>query len=95
MLLYFCIGSPSTNPRSQRYRLQFDVKPLPEIERIVVAEVRFVMSYNAPLQHDESIKVIVHDIVKPGQKGITKPILRYLLGNTNTSCFFLWFILKK
>lgn len=51
--------------------------PLPEQEQIKAAEVRFTMIDNAQWEREEFIHVFIHDIVKPGVKGLSKPILRY------------------
>lgn len=76
MSLYFFIGLPSNNSKSQRYRLQFDIKPFSAKEQVAAAEVRITMLYNTRLKTDEMIRVLMHDIVKPGKKGFSKPILR-------------------
>lgn len=75
-LLCFNVGSVPNNPKSRRYRLQFDIDPLPEQERVTAAEIRFTMLYNIILQHEEFIHVLIHDIVFPGTKGLSKPMLR-------------------
>lgn len=71
--IYNCLGSAPLNLKSQRYRLQFDVNNLPEPERVKAAEVRITMT---ELHNEEFIQVLLHDIVKPGAKGLSKPILR-------------------
>lgn len=73
-LFYFNKGSVPNNPKSRRYRLQFDINPLPEQERVKAAEVRFTVI--TELQRDEFIHVLIHDIIFPGTKGLSKPMLR-------------------
>ncbi|VVC32742.1 Transforming growth factor-beta, C-terminal,Cystine-knot cytokine,TGF-beta [Cinara cedri] len=75
---YTNTGSPPINSKSQRYRLQFDIQPLPEREQVTAAEVRITMFYKARLEDDEFIHVLVHDIIEPGIKGFSKPILRLI-----------------
>jgi len=74
---YIFIGSAPINAKSKRYRLQFDIDSIPEREQVKAAEVRFTMIYDTILRNEEFIHVIIHDIVQPGAKGISKPILRY------------------
>lgn len=64
------------NLKSQRYRLQFDVNNLPELERVKAAEVRITMTFSTELKNEEFVQILLHDIVKPGAKGLSKPILR-------------------
>lgn len=64
------------NSKSQRYRLQFDVDPLPERERVKAAEVRFKIIFDKKLQNDEIVHILIHDIIKPGTIGQSEPILR-------------------
>jgi len=71
------IGSAPINAKSKRYRLLFDIDSIPEGDQVKAAEVRFTMIYDTILRNEEIIHVIVHDIVQPGVKGISKPILRY------------------
>jgi len=71
------IGSAPINPKSKKYRLQFDIDSIPERDQVKAAEVRFTMINNTILRNEEFIHVIIHDIVQPGVKGISKPILRY------------------
>jgi len=59
-----------------KYRLQFDIDSMPEKHQIKAAEVRFTMKFDQVLRNEEFIHVILHDIVQPGEKGISKPILR-------------------
>lgn len=46
---------------------------MPEPERVKAAEVRITMT---DVHNEEFIQVLLHDIVKPGAKGLSKPILR-------------------
>lgn len=69
-------GSVPVNVESKKYRLQFDIDSLPENEQVQAAEVRFTMYYNRKLHDDEFVHVLIHDIVQPGKKGVSKPILR-------------------
>ncbi|XP_022167435.1 protein decapentaplegic-like [Myzus persicae] len=71
-------GSAPNSAKSKRYRLQFDIDSIPEGDQIKAAEVRFTMIHDTMLHNEEIIHVIVHDIVQPGVKGITKPILRII-----------------
>ncbi|XP_050524258.1 protein decapentaplegic-like [Daktulosphaira vitifoliae] len=73
---YIDKGSMPSNPKSQKYRLQFDIKPLPENELVKAAELRLnivdnYLNYNY-------IHVLIHDIIQPGVKGQSKPILRLM-----------------
>lgn len=77
ILLYTYLGSIPNNLKSQRFRLQFEINVLPEREQVRAAEVQFTMIYKKELKYEESIQVLIHDIVKPGIKGLSKPILRY------------------
>lgn len=70
-------GSAPINSKSQKYRLQFQIDLLPEQEQVKAAEIRFTMVDNTLRERDEFIHVLVHDIIKPGVKGLSKPILRY------------------
>jgi len=77
IIIFILIGSPGlVNSKSQKYRLQFDINSLPEEEQVKAAEVRFTMLYNEKSQDTESIHLFIHDIVQPGIKGLSKPILR-------------------
>jgi len=78
VITFFCLGSAPNNTKSQKYRLQFDISPLPEREKVKAAEVRFTMFNNTELQDDEFIQILIHDIIRPGRKGQSKPILRYI-----------------
>ncbi|XP_060864899.1 protein decapentaplegic-like [Metopolophium dirhodum] len=71
-------GSAPINAKSKKYRLQFDIDSIPEREQVKAAEVRFTMIYDTILRNEEFIHVIIHDIVQPGAKGISKPILRII-----------------
>uniref|UniRef100_A0A2S2N9B1 Protein decapentaplegic n=2 Tax=Schizaphis graminum TaxID=13262 RepID=A0A2S2N9B1_SCHGA len=71
-------GSAPINAKSKKYRLQFDIDSLPEGDQVKAAEVRFTMKYDQVLRNEESIHVIIHDIIKPGTKGLSKPVLRVI-----------------
>jgi len=73
---YIFIGSAPNSSKSKKYRLQFDIDSIPEREQFKAAEVRFTMTYDTELRNEEFIHVLIHDIVQPGSKGLSKPILR-------------------
>jgi len=73
---YICIGSAPTNAKSKKYRLEFDIDSLPEQDQIKAAEVRFTMKYDEVLRNEETIYIVIHDIIQPGKKGLSKPVLR-------------------
>ncbi|XP_026818593.1 protein decapentaplegic-like [Rhopalosiphum maidis] len=75
---YYNKGSAPLNAKSKKYRLQFDIDFIPEKEQIKAAEVRFTMLYDKVLQNEEFIHVIMHDIIQPGTKGLSKPVLRII-----------------
>ncbi|XP_050424178.1 protein decapentaplegic-like [Adelges cooleyi] len=69
-------GSTPLNAKSQKYRLQFDIKPLPNNELVKAAEVR--LSYIDTYLTYDYVHILIHDIVQPGIKGQSKPILRLM-----------------
>ncbi|KAF0751023.1 protein decapentaplegic-like, partial [Aphis craccivora] len=71
-------GSAPNSSKSKKYRLQFDIDSIPEREQFKAAEVRFTMTYDTELRNEEFIHVLIHDIVQPGSKGLSKPILRII-----------------
>ncbi|KAL1463233.1 hypothetical protein WDU94_015006 [Cyamophila willieti] len=60
-----------------KFRLHFDVTSLPERERVQSAELRLSrpMEYEAD-KRDTIQRILVKDILQPGIKGISKPVLR-------------------
>lgn len=65
-------------PRNDRFRLHFDVSSVPEGEKLTAAELRLS---SLPVERRDtrevhSQRVSVSDIVRPGVKGQSKPILR-------------------
>lgn len=65
------------NSKSKKYRLLFDIDRLSKKEQVKAAEVRLAMLHNTKLgSAAESIHVLLHDIVQPGIKGLSPPILR-------------------
>ncbi|KAL5236686.1 hypothetical protein ACI65C_004096 [Semiaphis heraclei] len=76
--IYHNKGSAPIKTKSKKYRLQFDIDSIPEREQVKAAEVRFTMKYDQELRNDEFIHVVLHDIVQPGTKGLSKPILRII-----------------
>jgi len=73
---FIVIGPAPIKAKAKKYRLQFDINSIPENHQIKAAEVRFPMKYDQALGNEEFIHVILHDIVQPGEKGLSKPILR-------------------
>ncbi|CAH1710548.1 unnamed protein product [Aphis gossypii] len=71
-------GSAPNSSKSKKYRLQFDIDSIPEREQFKAAEVRFTMIYDTEFRNEEFIHVLIHDIVQPGAKGLSKPILRII-----------------
>ncbi|XP_015373191.1 PREDICTED: protein decapentaplegic-like [Diuraphis noxia] len=71
-------GSAPIKVKTKKYRVQFDIDSIPEREQVKAAEVRFTMKYDQVLQNGEIIHVILHDIIQPGIKGLSKPILRII-----------------
>lgn len=70
--------SEPKNPKCRKYRLQFAVDPLPEGEWLTAAELRLTPSRDLPVGHPGRVQVLVHDIVQPGVRGVSKPVLRLL-----------------
>ncbi|KAI5745817.1 hypothetical protein M8J76_014401 [Diaphorina citri] len=60
-----------------KFRLHFDVTSLPDTERVQSAELRLSrpMNYEED-KHEQIQRIIVKDILQPGIKGISKPVLR-------------------
>jgi len=54
------------------------VDPLPEGEWLTAAELRLTPSRDRPAEHPGRVQVLVHDIVQPGVRGVSKPVLRLL-----------------
>ncbi|CAH1731474.1 unnamed protein product [Aphis gossypii] len=75
---YYNKRSAPTNAKSKKYRLEFDIDSLPEQDQIKAAEVRFTMKYDEVLRNEETIYIVIHDIIQPGKKGLSKPILRII-----------------
>jgi len=73
---YIFIGLAPTKAKPKKYRLQFDIDSIPERDQVKAAEIRLTMLDGTLLRNEEFIHVIIHDIVQPGTKGISKPILR-------------------
>jgi len=73
---YIIIGSAPIKAKTKKYRVQFDIDSIPERDQVKAAEVRFTMKYDKVLRNGEIIHVILHDIIQPGSKGLSKPILR-------------------
>ncbi|XP_022180489.1 protein decapentaplegic-like [Myzus persicae] len=77
MTTHFPLSGPAPiKAKSKKYRLQFDIDSIPKQYRVKAAEVHFTMKYDQILRNGEIIHVVLHDIVKPGVKGLSKPILR-------------------
>ncbi|XP_022170419.1 protein decapentaplegic-like [Myzus persicae] len=76
--IYHNKGSAPLKAKAKKYRLQFDIDSIPEREQVKSAEVRFTMKYDQALQNEEFIHVVLHDIIQPGTKGLSKPILRII-----------------
>lgn len=70
--------SEPKNPKCRKYRLQFAVDPLPEGEWLTAAELRLTPLRDLPVGHPGRVQVLVHDIVQPGVRGVSKPVLRLL-----------------
>lgn len=77
LFLSFAESEPK-NPKCRKYRLQFAVDPLPEGEWLTAAELRLTPSRLRPAGHPGRVQVLVHDIVQPGVRGVSKPVLRLL-----------------
>ncbi|XP_060851059.1 protein decapentaplegic-like [Rhopalosiphum padi] len=65
-------------PKCRKYRLQFAVDPLPDGEWLTAAELRLTPTRHRPAGHPGRVQVLVHDIVQPGVRGVSKPVLRLL-----------------
>ncbi|XP_008187346.1 protein decapentaplegic-like [Acyrthosiphon pisum] len=76
--IYSNKGSSPIKAKAKKYRLQFDIDSIPEQHQVKAAEVRFKMKYDQVLRNGEFIHVILHDIVQPGEKGLSKPVLRII-----------------
>lgn len=63
-------------PRNDRFRLFFNVSSVPESERLTAAELRLSTLPKERRDDFQPQTVLVHDIVRPGVKGKTKPFLR-------------------
>ncbi|XP_025425401.1 protein decapentaplegic-like isoform X2 [Sipha flava] len=70
--------SEPKNPKCRKYRLQFAVDPLPEGEWLTAAELRLTPLRDRPAGQPGRVQVLVHDIVQPGVRGVSKPVLRLL-----------------
>ncbi|XP_050525855.1 protein decapentaplegic-like [Daktulosphaira vitifoliae] len=70
--------SEPKNPKCRKYRMQFAVDPLPEGEWLTAAELRLTPLRNRPSGHPTRVQVLIHDIVQPGVRGVSKPVLRLL-----------------
>lgn len=84
LVSYWCISrivteSEPKNPKCRKYRTQFAVDPLPEGEWLTAAELRLTpVRDRAAGGHADRVQVLVHDIVQPGVRGVSKPVLRLL-----------------
>ncbi|XP_014247486.1 protein decapentaplegic [Cimex lectularius] len=58
-----------TSKRNDRFRLHFNVSDVPAEERVTAAELKVWVDGSAG-------RVAVHDIIRPGVKGKSKPLLR-------------------
>ncbi|CAI6356673.1 unnamed protein product [Macrosiphum euphorbiae] len=76
--IYSNKGSAPIKAKAKKYRLQFDIDSIPKQHLVKAAEVRFTMKYDQVLRNGEFIHVILHDIVQPGEKGLSKPILKIM-----------------
>ncbi|XP_075226067.1 decapentaplegic morphogen [Lycorma delicatula] len=63
--------------KNDRFRLHFDLSKLPQGEKITGAELRVNTSPNKSVGK-RTQRVIVHDIIRPGRKGQSKPQLRLI-----------------
>lgn len=62
---------------SNKFRLHFDVTSLPDREQVQSAELRLSRPMSNQQDKQEQIqRIIVKDILQPGIKGISKPVLR-------------------
>lgn len=62
-------------PRNDRFRLHFNTSCLPQGEQLTAAELR-LSTIPKSSRSTQRQRVLVHDIVRPGVKGKTKPLLR-------------------
>lgn len=62
--------------RHDKFRLNFNVSSLPKGERITAAELRLSAIPKSLRDGSHQQRVLVHDIIRPGVKGKSKPILR-------------------
>lgn len=76
LVVWFTETEPK-NPKCRKYRLQFAVDPLPEGEWLTAAELRLTRT-RGRLSGGGRVQVLVHDIVQPGVRGVSKPVLRLL-----------------
>lgn len=51
---------------------------MPDSEWLTAAELRLTPSRRRPAGHPGRVQVLVHDIVQPGVRGVSKPVLRLL-----------------
>lgn len=63
-------------PRNDRFRLFFNVSTVPEGESLTAAELRLSAVPTERRISRRTQRVLVHDIVRPGVKGESKPFLR-------------------
>lgn len=62
---------------ANKFRLHFDVSSLPDREQVQSAELRLSRPTNYQDDKEEQIqRILVKDILQPGIKGISKPVLR-------------------
>lgn len=63
-------------PRNDRFRLHFNVTNLPDKERLTAAELRLSALPMERRTSPHRQRVMVNDIIRPGVKGQSKPILK-------------------
>ncbi|KAK0180885.1 hypothetical protein PV327_003220 [Microctonus hyperodae] len=62
---------------SKRFRLSFDLSSIPEGEKLQAAELSLSRVALRDIDSDKRFgRILVHDIVRPGVKGRSKPLLR-------------------
>ena len=65
-----------------RFRLHFEVNNIPEVEQLQAAELllsrRVALSSLSTQTQRRRVRVLVHDVVRPGVRGSREPILRLL-----------------
>jgi bone morphogenetic protein 4 len=65
-----------------RFRLHFEVNNIPEVEQLQAAELllsrRVALSSVSTQTQRRRVRVLVHDVVRPGVRGSREPILRLL-----------------